>query len=74
MHGPAERIRVNAVAPGILDGGMSASVPDAILTEYKKHCGLSRLGQSEEVARVMVWLATRNTYVSGQTLVLDGGL
>lgn len=69
-----DNIRVNSVAPGILEAGLSASVPDDLRNEYLKHCGLKRLGRVEEIAGLVTWLATENTFVSGQTLVVDGGL
>jgi 3-oxoacyl-[acyl-carrier protein] reductase len=69
-----DNIRVNSVAPGILERGLSASVPDDLRNEYLKHCGLKRLGRVEEIAALVTWLATENTFVSGQTLVVDGGL
>lgn len=69
-----DNIRVNSVAPGILERGLSSSVPDDLRNEYLKHCGLKRLGRVEEVASLVTWLATENTFVSGQTLVVDGGL
>jgi 3-oxoacyl-[acyl-carrier protein] reductase len=69
-----DNIRVNSVAPGMLERGLSASVPDDLRNEYLKHCGLKRLGRVEEIAGLVTWLATENTFVSGQTLVVDGGL
>jgi len=67
-------IRVNMVAPGIMDGGMSRDIPAHLLHEYVKHCGLRRVGRLEEVARVVGWLALHNTYVTGQVVLVDGGL
>jgi NAD(P)-dependent dehydrogenase (short-subunit alcohol dehydrogenase family) len=67
-------IRVNVVAPGVLEGGVSRTLPKEVLGEYLKHCGLRRLGKPAEVAEVIAWLARHNTYVSAQTLVVDGGL
>jgi 3-oxoacyl-[acyl-carrier protein] reductase len=69
-----DNIRVNSVAPGILESGLSSSVPDDLRNEYLKHCGLKRLGRVEEIAGLVTWLATENTFVSGQTLVVDGAL
>lgn len=69
-----DNIRVNSVAPGLLERGLSASVPEDLRNEYLKHCGLKRLGRIEEVAGLVTWLATENTFVSGQTVVVDGGL
>jgi len=69
-----DNIRVNSVAPGILEAGLSSSLPDDLRNEYLKHCGLKRLGRVEEIAGIVTWLAVENTFVSGQTLVVDGGL
>lgn len=67
-------IRVNTVAPGVLDGGLSRALPDDLRREYLKHCGLKRLGRLEEVASLVAWLATENTLITGQTIVVDGAL
>jgi 3-oxoacyl-[acyl-carrier protein] reductase len=67
-------IRVNVVAPGILESGLSRTLPKALLEEYLRHCGLKRLGQAAEAANLIAWLARHNTYVTAQTIVLDGAL
>ena len=69
-----DNIRVNSVAPGILEGGISTVLDDRLMKEYLKHCGLKRLGQPSEVANVVAWLVRHNTYVTGQTLLVDGAL
>ena len=70
----AQSIKVNSVAPGVLEGGLSRVLPDDLRAEYLKHCGLKRVGRLEEVAGLVAWLATENTFVTGQTVVLDGAL
>jgi NAD(P)-dependent dehydrogenase (short-subunit alcohol dehydrogenase family) len=65
---------VNSVAPGVLEAGLSGQLPEELRREYLKHCGLKRLGRIEEVASLVAWLATENTLVTGQTMVLDGAL
>jgi NAD(P)-dependent dehydrogenase (short-subunit alcohol dehydrogenase family) len=67
-------IRVNVIAPGVLDGGVSRVLPDDLRAEYLKHCGLKRLGRLEEAASLAAWLATENTLITAQTLILDGAL
>jgi 3-oxoacyl-[acyl-carrier protein] reductase len=67
-------IRVNMVAPGILEGGISTVLEDRLMKEYLKHCGLKRLGRPSEVANVVAWLVRHNTYVTGQTVLVDGAL
>lgn len=70
----APNILVNVVAPGVLETGITSMVPDAVKTEYLKHCAQKRFGTHEEIARSIAWLALANTYITGQTMVLDGGL
>lgn len=67
-------ITVNAVAPGLLEAGMSRAIPPALVDQYRRHSALGRSGGISEVAGVLAWLATTNTAVTGQTLVVDGGL
>lgn len=66
--------RINSVAPGVLEDGLSRTLPAQLRSEYLKHCGLKRFGRIEEVASLVTWLAVENTLVTGQTLVLDGAL
>jgi NAD(P)-dependent dehydrogenase (short-subunit alcohol dehydrogenase family) len=72
--GPARGIRVNLVASGVLDAGLSAALPGELRAQYLKHCGLRRVGRREEVADLVAWLALHNTYLTGQTVSADGGL
>ena len=67
-------ILVNAVAPGLLDDGASRIVPDEVKREYLKHSALKRYGTPAEIAKSIAWLALANPYLTGQTVVLDGGL
>jgi NAD(P)-dependent dehydrogenase (short-subunit alcohol dehydrogenase family) len=66
--------RVNMVAPGVLEEGLSRTLPEELRAEYEKHCALGRVGTLAEVADLVAWLALENTYVTGRTLVLDGAL
>ena len=67
-------IRVNMVAPGILEDGISRDLEERLRKEYLKHCGMRRLGRLEEIASVVAWLVRHNTYVTGQTILVDGAL
>ena len=67
-------IRVNLVAPAILEGGMSRELPQVTKDEYLKHSGLRRFGTLAEVAATVTWFALHNTYVTGRSLALDGAL
>ncbi len=68
-------IRVLCLAPGLLDDGMGNNVPPSALAEYLRHCALGRLGTVEEAARFAAFLVSdRNSYMNGETVLLDGGL
>jgi NAD(P)-dependent dehydrogenase (short-subunit alcohol dehydrogenase family) len=70
-------IRVNCVAPGFIDGGMSAPVyADPRVRQLRGSAvPLRRLGLVEEVAKAVMWLASDDaSYVTGHQLVVDGGV
>ena len=68
-------IRVLCLAPGLLEDGVSRNLPDYKLADYLKHCSLGRLGSLEEVARSAAFLVSdANGYMSGETVVIDGGM
>lgn len=68
-------IRVLCLAPGLLEGGMGQNLPPHRLQAYLKHCSLGRLGTFDEAARFAAFLVSdANTYMSGETIIMDGGL
>ena len=68
-------IRVNCLAPGLLEDGVGRNLPDYRLADYVKHCALGRVGTLDEVARFAAFLVSDlNTYMSGETIAMDGGL
>jgi NAD(P)-dependent dehydrogenase (short-subunit alcohol dehydrogenase family) len=69
-----KNVRVNVIAPGILERGASSVVPESIRSEYLKHSNAKRYGTTDEVARTLVFFALENAYVTGKTFVCDGGL
>ncbi len=67
-------IKVNLIAPGIVEGGASVHLSDGLKSEYLKHCSMKRFAKPSEIAEVVAWFALENTYVTGQSIVLNGGL
>jgi 3-oxoacyl-[acyl-carrier protein] reductase len=68
-------ITVNCLAPGILEEGVSAHLPQAQRDEYLRHCALGRVGTLVEAAEAAVLLVSeRNRYMNGATVLLDGGV
>ena len=68
-------IRVNAVAPGFIETGMTAAVPDKVLQFMKEKTPLRKLGKPEDIAAAYVFLASdKANYINGTILSVDGGL
>lgn len=68
-------IRVNAVAPGFIETDMIQQLPEDKREEYLKDIPLKRFGTAEEVAEMVTMLAgPACSYITGQVIVLDGGL
>jgi NAD(P)-dependent dehydrogenase (short-subunit alcohol dehydrogenase family) len=72
----AERIRVNAVAPGLVESGMTAAMrgmPELEKVELAK-CPMGRWGTPADIAPAFLFLASSAAgFVTGQTLCVDGG-
>lgn len=68
-------IRVNAVAPGVIRTELTAALPAEVLDRQAAAAPLGRLGEPDEVADVIRFLAGDGArYVTGQVLGVDGGL
>ena len=66
-------IRVNAVAPGITETDMMKAVPKEILDPLVAQIPLRRLGQPEDIANALVFLASEKaSYITGVVLSVDG--
>jgi len=65
-------IRVNVVAPGLIDTDM---IKDAPVKEIKNMIPMARLGRSEEVAKVVRFLCSEDaSYITGQVISVNGGM
>jgi 3-oxoacyl-[acyl-carrier protein] reductase len=68
-------ITVNAVAPGFIQTDMTEALGETVTEAVSEHVALGRLGMPEEVASAVGYLASDGaTYITGQTIVVDGGL
>ncbi|MCU0651956.1 MAG: 3-oxoacyl-[acyl-carrier-protein] reductase [Candidatus Omnitrophica bacterium] len=71
----AYNIRVNAVAPGFIETDMVATLKEEYKAEIKKRIPLERFGSAEDVAAAVKFLLSEKAaYITGQTLVVDGGM
>jgi 3-oxoacyl-[acyl-carrier protein] reductase len=69
------KITVNCVAPGFIESDMTAALGDAILDEAKKRIPAKRLGRTDDIADAVLFLASKAaSYITGTTLVVDGGM
>ena len=71
----SRRITVNAVAPGFIETEMTARLPEKVRDEYLRAIPVGRFGTCQEVADVVVFLATASAgYITGEVLSINGGL
>lgn len=67
-------IRVNAVAPGLIETKMLGDMEPKVVEELVRKTSLHRTGQPEEIAQLCVFLGSdRSSYISSQTIRIDGG-
>lgn len=68
-------ITVNAVAPGFITTDMTNVLPDKIKTEVKDRVPAKRLGEPEDIADLVCYLAGPGAgYITGQVIAVDGGM
>lgn len=71
----ARNIRVNAVAPGFIETAMTDGIPEKIREGMISSIPMGRMGQPKDVAKAVCFLASDDSsYITGQVLVVDGGL
>lgn len=70
-----KNVRVNAIAPGFIKTDMTDKLPEKVKDEYIKNIPLNRLGETEDIANAVLFLASdMSSYITGQVLVVDGGM
>ncbi|WP_264175690.1 elongation factor P 5-aminopentanone reductase [Ructibacterium gallinarum] len=67
-------IRVNCVAPGVIDTDMNASLSQDTIRSLKEETPLGRLGTPEEIADTILFLAKPDSFITGQVISPNGGL
>jgi len=68
-------VTVNAIAPGFIETDMTAGIDETAAAKLREEIPLQRIGAADEIARAVEYLAgPGGAYVTGQTLVVDGGL
>lgn len=69
-------VRVNAIAPGYIeDTGMVNRIPEKQMSKFSSQIAMKRLGKVQEIAATVAFLASEDaSYITGQTVVVDGGL
>lgn len=71
----SRNIRVNAIAPGLIETAMTEKMPDAAREFLTKQAALGRAGKPEDVSGAVAFLCSDAAgYITGQTLVVDGGV
>ncbi len=71
----SRNVRVVAVAPGFIETKMTENLPEDVKRRYVESTALKRAGKPEEVANVIAFLVSdRASYISGQVIVVDGGM
>ena len=69
------KVTVNAVAPGFIESDMTEVLGEEMLKQVKQRIPINRLGTADDVAAVVLFLASpAASYITGQVLTVDGGL
>lgn len=70
----AKGIRANAICPGPVDTGLAAKMPAEYIEAVKKAIPLNRMASPAEIAKLGVFLASKeSSFITGATITIDGG-
>ena len=67
------KVRVNAVAPGLLKTKLTNEFPENYFEDYENSTAMGKLVSADEVSDVIVSLVCNLKFVNGQTIIVDGG-
>jgi 3-oxoacyl-[acyl-carrier protein] reductase len=68
-------VTANVIAPGFIETDMTSGLPDDVKSEMLKQIPLARFGQASDIAQAVAFLCSdAAAYITGQTLVVDGGM
>ncbi|MFQ5893145.1 MAG: 3-oxoacyl-ACP reductase family protein, partial [Nitrospinota bacterium] len=68
-------VTVNAIAPGFIDTAMTQAIPEKVCDRLLDHIPLGRLGNPEDVAHTVLFLAGEgSSYITGQVIHVNGGM
>lgn len=71
----SRNINVNAIAPGFIHSDMTSVLPENVQQAMVDQIPLGRMGEPEEVAEAVIFLASKSSrYITGQVLHVDGGM
>jgi 3-oxoacyl-[acyl-carrier protein] reductase len=71
----SRNVLANCVAPGYIETDMTSGLPEEVRTAMLQGVALERAGKPEDVANAVLFLASDlSSYVTGQVLVVDGGM
>jgi len=75
LNGNPVGITVNTVSPGFIDTEMTEVIPEKIKGKILSQIPVARMGTADEVARVVVFLASdQSSYITGQDICINGGM
>lgn len=67
-------IRVNCIAPGVIDTDMNSTLTEETLKQLKEETPLGRLGTAKDIAKTVLFLAHNDSFITGQVISPNGGL
>ena len=66
-------IRVNGIAPGLIDTEMGNYKSDSELQKVLERMSIKRMGKTEEIAEAALFIADKADFMTGHIMVIDGG-